>query len=201
MPRQFFPTPEDRFIYHEEGDVTEIYFIKKGEWAIAFNTYCYDIQLNDDNEMLGPDDLTKQGILLASRRVNFGYIGDYYVFSSKRSQYSYVALSPVEAFALTKQFMFKTVFKKFPGLHSEMLAESFSRYVKDFRKPCGKKRTEAVHALNKKRVYSSTNLDNSINSPQRLIAKALRTQNGGKLKRKNSMMRLFDRQEELCFYK
>jgi len=85
MPRQFFPTPEDRFIYHEEGDVTEIYFIKKGEWAIAFNTYCYDIQLNDDNEMLGPDDLTKQGILLASRRVNFGYIGDYYVFSSKRS--------------------------------------------------------------------------------------------------------------------
>jgi len=66
--------------------------------------------------------------------------------------------------------MFKTIFKKFPGLHSEMLAESFSRYVKDFRKPSGKKRTEAVQALNKKRVYSSTNLDNSINSPQRLIA-------------------------------
>jgi hypothetical protein len=26
-------------MYEEESDVTEIYFILKGEWAIAFNSY------------------------------------------------------------------------------------------------------------------------------------------------------------------
>jgi hypothetical protein len=39
MPRQFKNTPEDRYLYEEEGDVSEIYFIQKGEWGIAFNSY------------------------------------------------------------------------------------------------------------------------------------------------------------------
>ena len=39
MPRQFKDTEEDRYILMEEGDVTEIYFILKGEWAIAYNGY------------------------------------------------------------------------------------------------------------------------------------------------------------------
>jgi hypothetical protein len=39
MPRQFKNTPEDRYMYEEESDVTEIYFIVKGEWAVAFNCY------------------------------------------------------------------------------------------------------------------------------------------------------------------
>ena len=98
--------------------------------------------------------MRNEGRFIASRRVNYGYIGDYYVLSSKRSQFYYVALSQVEAFALTKQFMFKTIFKKFPGLQSEMLAESFSRYIKEFRKPCGKKRAETLAKINKKLQYS-----------------------------------------------
>lgn len=39
LPRQFKPTQEDRYMYEEEVDVTEIYFIIRGEWAIAFNSY------------------------------------------------------------------------------------------------------------------------------------------------------------------
>jgi len=93
--------------------------------------------------------------------MNYGYIGDYYVLASKRSQFYYVALNTrVEAFALTKKFLFKTLFKKFPGLHSEMLAESFSRYIREFRKPCGKKRNEMIKKLNKKKQYSSISVDN-----------------------------------------
>lgn len=80
----------------EEGDVTEIYFILKGEWAVAYNGYltpsdAYS-QIEDD-ESLGPDDMRREGRFIASRHVNFGYIGDYYVLSSKRSQFFYVALS------------------------------------------------------------------------------------------------------------
>jgi hypothetical protein len=39
MPRQYLPTPDDRYILEEEGDATEINFVTSGEWAIAFNTY------------------------------------------------------------------------------------------------------------------------------------------------------------------
>lgn len=39
MPRQFKNTPEDRYLLEEEVDVTEIYFIIKGDWAIAFNSF------------------------------------------------------------------------------------------------------------------------------------------------------------------
>jgi hypothetical protein len=39
MPRQFKATPEERYIFEEEVDVTEIYFIIKGEYAIGFNSY------------------------------------------------------------------------------------------------------------------------------------------------------------------
>lgn len=92
--------------------------------------------------------------MIAKKRLNYGYIGDYYVFASKRSAFHYIALSPVHTFALTKKFMFKEIFKKFPGLHSEMLAESFSRYIKEFRKPCGAKRKQAIERQNKRNVHT-----------------------------------------------
>ena len=41
-----------------------------------------------------------------------------------------------------------------------MLAESFSRYIKEFRKPCGKTRIETIKKLNNKKQYSQINLDN-----------------------------------------
>jgi hypothetical protein len=122
LPRQFKNTPEDRYMYEEELDVTEIYFILKGDWAIAFNSYykMSDVQLTQsvtDEELKGPEDMYQQGYLIAQRRSSFCYIGDYYVLSSKRSQFHYVALSQVEAYALTKQFLDNEIFVKFPGLH------------------------------------------------------------------------------------
>jgi hypothetical protein len=39
MPRLFKNTAEDRYMLEEEENVTEIYFIIKGEWAIAYNSY------------------------------------------------------------------------------------------------------------------------------------------------------------------
>lgn len=39
MPRQFLANERDRFILEEEGDVTEIYFIMRGEWCIGYNSF------------------------------------------------------------------------------------------------------------------------------------------------------------------
>lgn len=39
MPRQFKANEKERYLYEEEQDVTEVYFIIQGDYAIAFNSY------------------------------------------------------------------------------------------------------------------------------------------------------------------
>jgi hypothetical protein len=123
MPRQFKANENERYLYNEECDVTEIYFIIRGEYAIAFNSYtkfddnAMHAKIQDIEDLRGPEDMFKNGYLIAQRRQAFGYIGDYYVLSSKRSQFYYVALAQMESYALTKHFLYNTIFKKFPALH------------------------------------------------------------------------------------
>jgi len=92
MPRMFKNSAEDRYLYEEELDVTEIYFILKGEWAISFNSYWQIdektknlFDKNFEDEVLGPEDMKRKGHLIAQKRTSYGYIGDYYVLSSKPS--------------------------------------------------------------------------------------------------------------------
>jgi len=87
MPRLFRDTPEDRYLLMEEGDVTEIYFILKGDWAVAYNGYLTpgDGLILDQQDANGPEDMMREGRYIAMRRFNYGYIGDYYVLASKRS--------------------------------------------------------------------------------------------------------------------
>jgi len=87
MPRHYFPTPDDRYILEEEGDVTEINFVMSGEWAIAFNTYVVSEENPEDEigEDVVPKDMIKQGHYIAKRMMGNGYFGDYYVLASKRS--------------------------------------------------------------------------------------------------------------------
>jgi len=39
LPRQYLPTPEDRYIIREEDDVSEITFVYFGEWAVGFSIF------------------------------------------------------------------------------------------------------------------------------------------------------------------
>ena len=162
MPRRFENTPDDRFILNEEGDVTEIYFIVKGEWAIGYNSHENNVKgfifVEESEYLPGQEDIREKKIMIAKQYKGFGYIGDYYVFASKRSEFEYMAISPkVESYAISKGFMFKNIFNKFPGLHSEMLAESFSRYVKEFRRPVEIKRQETIQRYNRQNQYSNLN--------------------------------------------
>ena len=106
MPRLFTNDKDDRYILEEEGDVTEIYFIVSGEWAIGYNSFKNNVpsfNFEEENEYgPGNEDIRDRKIMIAKRYSGFGYIGDYYVFSSKRSQFTYMALTDVEAFALPK---------------------------------------------------------------------------------------------------
>ena len=101
--------------------------------------------------------------------------------------------------------MFKTIFSKFPGLHSEMIAESFSRYIKEFRKPCGKKRSETFQKNNKKLQYSQIQSENGQSEMLSKINKLLK-QTGGiskvrDLQRMPSRDNIFKQHDELKQYK
>jgi len=69
MPRMFKNTKEDRFILEEEGDVTEIYFILNGDWAVGYNSFQANAStFNFDSEFdlpAGCDDLSEKGIMIA----------------------------------------------------------------------------------------------------------------------------------------
>ena len=134
LPRQFEATQQDRYFIEEESDVTEIYFVIKGSWAVAFNIYVQADLVEEEKSALSsedsglPEDMRKAGQVIAKKFKDYGYFGDYYVLSSKRSQFHYVALSHVEAYALPKRFVFNVLLKKFPGLHQVLLADAFHRY-------------------------------------------------------------------------
>ena len=40
---------------------------------------------DDDNAIYNKSDISRRGLVIAMRKMNYGYIGDYYVLSSKRS--------------------------------------------------------------------------------------------------------------------
>ena len=173
MPRQFDNNADDRYILNEEGDVTEIYLIVHGEWAIGYNSHENNVKgfiFDEEAEYLpGQDDIRDKKIMIAKHYRGFGYIGDYYVFASKRSEFEYMAITKVECYAIPKRFMFKTIFTKFPGLHSEMLAESFSRYIKEFRRPVEIKRQETIQRYNRKHQYSNLNATKTASNKKEIM--------------------------------
>lgn len=52
-----------------------------------------------------------------------------------------------------------------------MLAESFSRYIREFRKPCGRKRTETIKKLNSKKHYTTVNLNSQKDDAKKSVVK------------------------------
>jgi hypothetical protein len=80
--------------------VSEIYFIIEGTFGVAFNSFdCGDIdgelqrETPDENEIKAPEDMRKKGHTIGLSKKSFALIGDYYVLSSRPSQFHYVALS------------------------------------------------------------------------------------------------------------
>ena len=69
MPRKFENTADDRFILNEEGDVTEIYFIVKGDWAIGYNSHEKNVKgfvfVEEAEYLPGQEDIREKKIMIA----------------------------------------------------------------------------------------------------------------------------------------
>ena len=72
-----------------------------------------------------------------------------------------------------------------------MLSESFSRYIREFRKPCGLKRADIISKLNKKLQYSQIHPQNLSNNPLRKVILNLQSNN-------SNFQFLFDELWRMC---
>lgn len=99
MPRKFEPTDEDKIIYDEEDEVTEMYLIFEGQIEIAFSLISNGMR---DKFAFGKRQPGKQ------------IICDHYVVNNQKSQFIYMAVKEISSFALSKTFVHNRIFPKYP---------------------------------------------------------------------------------------
>lgn len=101
-----------------------MYFILKGKFGIQFQFGVADPGNSDDEQE------HNDGPKIAKDYLPPIYIGEYYLLSQKKSEFTYVVCKNqvIEAFALTKSFMFEVIFEKYPSLLQEMIGTAHNRY-------------------------------------------------------------------------
>ena len=105
MPRSFDPVNNyDKLLFDEEDEVSEMYFGIEGKVGVGF---------------------TLNGRRLDSKQYKIGkyfkkyfLLCDHYVLNNKRCEFLYLVMSPVKCFALSKKFIHKQIFPKYPEIAS-----------------------------------------------------------------------------------
>lgn len=62
-------------------------------------------------------------------------ICDHFVVNNLRCEFVYMCVVPVKCFALTKKFLLKNIFQKYPEIANEIKANSHMRYQKYLKRP------------------------------------------------------------------
>lgn len=70
-----------------------------------------------------------------------------------RCEFAFMCVQPIKCFALTKKFLLKTIFTKYPEMASEIKANSMSRYLKYLKRPINKELEKDLFIKNKKSHY------------------------------------------------
>ena len=70
------------------------------------------------------------------------FICDYYVCNNKKSEFIFIAVAEVKAFALSKRFLLHNIFVKYPDIAAEIKEQSYYRYRKNVKNRLIKHRQE-----------------------------------------------------------
>jgi hypothetical protein len=140
MPRLFNPhiDPEDKILYEEESEVPEMYFCLDGKVGVGFSIFARGAE----GRQFRISKYFKKTFILC----------DHYVINNKRSEFLYMVVKPVNCFALTKKFLLRQIFPKYPEIASEMKAEALLRYRKLLKIPITDHMNKEFENLNKKSV-------------------------------------------------
>jgi hypothetical protein len=147
-PRAFSDNEnEDSVIYDEEAEVLEMYFILVGTVGVGFHKYQQPLLEGDQFE------------LTFDLREN-SFFGDYYLCNNLKAEFVYMATSQVQALALSKKFLMRRIFPKYPTIYRDIKADSHYRYHSWMREGIMKHKYAHVEMVNKKSTYNSINLKN-----------------------------------------
>jgi hypothetical protein len=102
-------------IYDEEEEVLEMYFIISGTVGIGFHKYQQPLLEGKQYELTF--DLKENA-----------FFGDYYLCNNLKAEFVHLATAEVSAFALTKKFLMRKVFPKYPMIFREIKDDSKYRY-------------------------------------------------------------------------
>lgn len=102
------------------------------------------------------NDIREAGLVVALDFITPSYIGDYYLFAQKPSEYYWMAIDKVEAYAISADFFHNELFSKYKDLREIMLGQAHEKYrimfkskivsfcvILFFRKPTGKKESRS----------------------------------------------------------
>ena len=149
MPRKFdYNDKEDKVIYNEEEDVTEMYFIIEGVVGVGFNLFSNKVNNKS---------------FFVAKKLSGGenhqiIIADHYVINLCPSQFVYIAVQKdVHAFALTKKFVHEKVFPEHPEILAKISAETFRLYKKTIFKPVNEMRKDELDKQNQQSMYKTIN--------------------------------------------
>ena len=70
-----------------------------------------------------------------------------------KCEFVYKCIQPIKCFALTKKFLFKSIFPKYTEMASEIKANSLRRYVRYIKRPINKEFDHDMIMKNKKSTY------------------------------------------------
>lgn len=119
QPAKFDLNEHDKLILDEENEVSEMYFIQEGSVGIGY--------------YLMTQGLSKKQFHICIEAGQYSYICDYYVCFNKKSEFIYMAVSPVKAMSLNKKFLQNEIFSKYPVIASKIKDRSATRYMNNVR--------------------------------------------------------------------
>lgn len=86
------------------------------------------------------------------------FFGDYYIFNNTKAEFVHVAISEIEAFSLSKKFLARKIYPKYPNIYREIKDDSKYRYNSAIKDEIMKHKNQHIEVVNRRSTYNNINL-------------------------------------------
>ena len=128
------------------------------------------------------------------------FFGDYYLCHNTKAEFVHVATTEVEAFALSKKFLMRKVFPKYPDIYREIKDDSKYRYNSSIKDEIMKHKYSHIEVVNKRSTYNNIQLKpkhvTDISS-QQLLVRTTRVEAGTQSLRQQFQERIVGIEQEM----
>ena len=149
LPRSFTATDDDKIIYDENQEISELYFILEGFIGIGFS--------------LVNTGYTNKPLITSKKQEGIQLICDHYVINKKNSNFIYQALGDCKCYALTRKFLHNEFFPKHKDFEIRVKSSVYRFYRKWIYKPINEHRERETQLQNRKtRLYRQVKVRNNV---------------------------------------